>query len=186
VRRLSLILIIIATSFLSCKDEAVIHAQTNGAKFATTDVPYFYSRFNFLLDTTGRLYYHTKDSILNCCDTGEDRKFPDYIGLVPSDLHEASDSFFFIVVDSVRHQEVQKRNSLQIALVRDSITHPRLLKLIDQLKVSGTDNFAIRIATEEERVVLSHKVQAKPYDFYQVDWKERFSNVLFPPPPVDK
>jgi hypothetical protein len=144
---------------------------------------FYYSSFNFVLEPNGRLFYHKKDSVVNCCDTGMDLNYPDYIDLRPEDFTECTNADFQAVVDSAKQLSPNDKNSIQLSLYTDTLWDTRIQQLLSILKEKGFFNFDMRKATEEEIVVLAAKLQHQPYDFYRVAWKSRFSQTLFPPPP---
>jgi hypothetical protein len=146
---------------------------------------YYYSSFNFILEPSGKLFYHKKDSLMNCCDTGMDLNYPDYVGLTPKDLVECSNRDFSRIVDSAKNFTTTDKNSIQIAVYNDTVNVKRIQQLLSIMNDKSFSNFDIRKVTEEEQVVLTTKLNKKPYDFYNIRWKSRFSNMLFPPRPVN-
>jgi hypothetical protein len=143
----------------------------------------YYGKYNFIISQNGQLYYHSKDSIMNCCDTGMDYQYPDYIDLQPSDLLTVDEQQVANFIDSSLTEEPTKHASIYLAYFSKNQTD-QLKHLTDLLKQKSACNYAIRSATEEEREVLKAKMGARPYDFHKVEWKSRFSGTVFPPPAV--
>jgi hypothetical protein len=173
-------------SLVGCKDkdsDSYIVSQHDRTKAMKRQHGFFYSAFNLVLDTSSALYFHDKDSLLNCCDTGEDYNYPDFIGLQPSDLKLITDKEFEHIIDSVTHLPKTDKFSIQIAVYADTLKNGRFALLLEKMERRHLDNFDVRLATEEETEVLKAKKQNRTYDFYKVNWKSRFSNMSFPPPP---
>jgi len=143
---------------------------------------FFYSRFNIIISPSGILFFHNRDSLLNCCDTGEDYNFPDYVGLKPEDLIVYKDTNLSKLVDSISKLPTDDNHSLQIASFSDSLNSKPFFNILKLLKQKNVENYDVRLVTEEEREVVNAKINDVPYDFYRINWKSRFSNTVFPPP----
>ena len=147
---------------------------------------FFYSDCNLILTPDNKIFFHKKDSLLNCCDTGEDYNFPDYIGLNPVDLVSINEQDIVRKIQNASVQKKDDKHSIQIALYSDTIRNSifqNILLLMDSLKF---DNFDVRLITEEEKVVIAHKENRLPYNFYKIRWTSRFSNTVFPAPAPDE
>ena len=175
--------------FANCSDkssQSFIIAEHNRGKELKRKHPFFYSAYNFILDTSGTLFFHNKDSALNCCDTGQDLNFPDYIGLNPTDIQIINDSVFVQYLASVTDKPKNDEFSIQIASFKDTIADRNFFKLVDLIHRNKIENYDVRLITEEEMEVIKAKKENRLYDFYKVNWKSRFSNMLFPPPPPEE
>lgn len=169
----------------SDSENTFIVSQYQNPTHTATKGKFYYSAFNLILDKSDRLFFHGKDSVMNCCDTGFDPNFPDYIALLPNDLLIYGDNDFSMLVDSVSKLPQLARNSIQIATLSDTLHSKKFFDLVKTLKEKSVSNYAVRLATEEEMEVLKAKIENRPYDFYKVKWTSRFSNILFSPPIPD-
>lgn len=183
-----IISILVALTFVaSCskkKNKKFIH-QFDRTKILGRKHKFFYSVHNLILTPNNKLFFHCKDSVLNCCDTGEDYNYPNYIGLNPVDLVAINKQDLIRQIQIASSQKKEDKYSVQIALYSDTIRgseFEKILLLMDSLRF---DNFDIRLITEEEKVVIDHKENNRSYNFYKINWKSRFSYMLFPPPPID-
>jgi len=175
----------IVGSFTACKENnssIYIISQQDRTTNLNRQKNLFYSEFNFIMDTSGELYLHKKDSLLNCCSTGANYSYPDYIGLMPADLNLVSDDDLEIILDSITHKPKPSINYIQIATFSDTLQNKVFFHLLKKLKARKIELYNVRLATEEETEVLRAKKQNSSYDFYKVKWKSRFSNMVFPPP----
>jgi hypothetical protein len=175
-------------SLTCCKSKAAIPfiiAQHDRTKKLNRPHKFFYSIYNVILDTNGVLFFHNKDSLLNCCDTGNDLNYPDYIGLTPADIKVINNAAFVKMIDSAIKNPAKDKFSIQITIFNDTVTNESFFELLNLLHQKGFANYDVRRITEEEQLVLAAKKENKPYDFYNVIWKSRFSNTVFPPPPFD-
>jgi len=174
--------------FFSCtekKSKEFVH-QFDRTKALGRKHRFFYSSYNLILTPDNKIFFHNKDSLLNCCDTGQDYNFPDYVGLNPIDLGLINKQDLIKKIQIASLQKKDDKHSIQIALYSDTIRNSEfqnILLLMDSLKF---DNFDVRIITEEEKVVIDHKENNQPYNFYKVRWTSRFSNTVFPAPPPDE
>jgi hypothetical protein len=172
--------------FTACKQNNTsiyIISQHNRTKNLNRQQNLFYGTYNFILDTSGELYFHNKDSLLNCCSTGANYNYPDYIGLKPADMKIISDNDLEIFLDSVINISKKAEYSIQIAVFSDTIEHKTFFQLLEKIQDRKLEIYNVRLATEEETEVLKAKKQNRNYDFYKVKWKSSFSNMVFPPPP---
>lgn len=182
-------ILLLVDYFTACKDNnsaIYIISQQDRTKNLNRQQNLFYSSYNFVMDTSGQLYFHNKDSLLNCCSTGANYNYPDYIGLTPADMKLISDDELEILLDSVTHISKTAEYFIQIAVFSDTIEHKTFFQLLEKIQDRKLEKYNVRLATEEETEVLKAKKQNSNYDFYKVKWKSSFSKMVFPPPPPPK
>lgn len=139
-----------------------------------------YSQFNFIVDTTDRLYFfQLEPDGFEYCGVGSDEDKAPFIGLKPEDLIEvpmpAAKEFinFNIIGDS------DKAKFVRIAALQDTVKSPTLEWLINSFSdTTAATKFVVRRATQEEEVILTFKKQRQIYHADSVQWdstKTRFT-----------
>ncbi|MBL7710583.1 MAG: hypothetical protein JNJ86_16050 [Chitinophagaceae bacterium] len=180
-------ILLVLLIFFSCteKKKQFVH-QFDRTEILERKHKFFYSSYNLILTPNNKVFFHRKDSLLNCCDTGEDYDFPDYIGLNPVDLVLINKQDLIKKIQAASIQKRDDKHSIQIALYSDTIRSPDFKNILSLMDSLHFDNFDVRLITEEEKVVINHKENNQPYNFYKVSWTSRFSNTRFPPPPPEE
>lgn len=145
----------------------------------------YYSSFNFLIDTSGELFVHNKDSI-STLDTGTDFYYPHWLDLKISDVRKVNIDTFNLIIEKEFNLPSTIKNRIQIAEITDFLNLSAIDKLIDIMKKKKFKNYVIRLTTDEEKEVLTAKIENKDYNFYKTKWKSRFACECFPPPSIDQ
>ncbi|MCO4292628.1 hypothetical protein NF867_07130 [Solitalea sp. MAHUQ-68] len=133
----------------------------------------FYGDLNFVVDSTGQIYYHEKKCRLFACGDGANIGKPQFIGLRPEDLKIISldtlDSFI-----KSKSQGIDMSKFKAVAqYVRDSIS-----KELVAIEVSLFKNekrlYEIDKITEETKYVLDAKRKKTKYDPSKIKWSDDF------------
>jgi hypothetical protein len=135
----------------------------------------FYGDYTFILDTSSKIYYHSKHSTL-FCDFNCDYSRPDFIELLPPDLIVIEENNFSQFLSDSITQPLGKKAIVIISSVADTIQSPQYYSLIQFLKANYDKVvWDVRKITEEESIVLSYKKLNKNYDPKNIKWSNNFS-----------
>ena len=93
----------------------------------------YYSSFNFLIDTSGELFVHNKDSI-STLDTGTDFYYPHWLDLKISDVRKVNIDTFNLIIEKEFNLPSTIKNRIQIAEITDTLNLSAIDKLIDIMK----------------------------------------------------
>jgi len=141
----------------------------------------YYTNFNFIVDSSGRLYFYQQQTYRWKCGTGMDENTPPgYIDLRPKEIVVLSqDNLRQFLELNVFNGDVEDR-VVAIGLLKDTVTSEGLYNLLHQL--SDTTNKAkwfLRAATQEEQIVIDYK--NRQASFFPEDIKWDSSKTIFPP-----
>ncbi|MCX2742202.1 hypothetical protein [Pontibacter anaerobius] len=144
----------------------------------------YYGQHNFIVYPNGKTYYHNKFNNYGWCGTGIDTSNPDFVSLQPSDLMELTDDNLVQFVKSVVQDtsSYHRKIAATISSPVDSITNKHFNEIINVFSQKNFNIYSVRKTTEEEQVVLSHKIENKEYDPDQINWKGEFGGIKFLPP----
>ena len=187
------VLILLLILFVGCKrqnqtldDAYIISREDSLQKVKLTRrnsppvFPGFYSTFNIVLDTSGKIFLHRK-SIMSMCSTDADPSKPDFLDLRPSDFFIIrGNNLNDLVKDNVLNNEVNEghnRQFIYIASPVDTIRQKEFYQLFEYLRDERLARFVIRRTTEEEDAVIKAVKENSPYYSSEVKWKVGFSNV---------
>lgn len=184
-----LLVILFAVSSVACNhqgltsaDEYIISREDSllKVKLAKRNAPPFvagfYSTFNLVLDTSGKIFLHRK-SIKSMCTTDTDQSKPDFLNLRPSDFIQiAGDNLHDLIRDNVLDNE-KNRLYVYIASPVDTIRQKEFYRLIAYFRKVRFARYIIRKTTEEEDAVIKAVKGNVDYYHSEVDWKEGFGNV---------
>ncbi len=146
----------------------------------TLQIP-FYAPFNFIFDSSGNLFYYQQQRGILDCGTDYDYTTPAYIGLQPQHIIQLPEEagikdFLKTNVYSV----VSDYRVVSIASLQDTIKAPALMLLMGSFSNSANHTrYYIRKATQEETVVLNHKLKGASYNVDNIAWDS--SKIRFMP-----
>ncbi|WP_162056189.1 hypothetical protein [Pontibacter pamirensis] len=144
----------------------------------------FYGQHNFIVYPNGKTYYHNKFNDYGWCGTGVDTSNPDFINLLPSDLVELTDENLARFVRSVVQDtsSYHRKVSAILSSPTDSITNKHFKEIINVFRQENFNIYSVRKSTEEEKVVLKHKIENKEYNPDDINWEGEFGGIKFLPP----
>jgi hypothetical protein len=190
----NLIYIFLAASFLACdkafeEQGVVYHVIKEPVVDLTSLAPppppaLYYGQHNFILCADGKTYYHSKHNNYGWCGTGIDTSNPDFISLHPSDIVELTDdNLVRFVRSAVRDTSSHHRKvAATISSPTDSIKNRHFKEIVNVFRQENFNIYTIRKTTEEEQVVLRHKIENKEYNPDDINWEGEFGGIKFLPP----
>jgi hypothetical protein len=135
--------------------------------------PEAYHHFNFIIDSTGQLYYYQLEHVhLSSCivDTNESPKVPEFIDLKPKDLIQIPENNISDFVKlNILNNKIGRR-MISIASVQDTIKSNGLKILLHTIDSTRHWGYNIRLVTPEEKIVLSYKQRQDHYDPNYISW----------------
>ena len=141
----------------------------------------YYANFNFLVDSTDKLYFFQQQTYRWICGTGLDENTPpEYIDLRPTEI-------VIVPVESVKRfvelnifNHDQDDRVVAIGLLKDTIVSEGLYNLTQLLKdTTNKTRWFLRPATQEERIVLDYKQRQSMFYPEDIHWDS--SKTRFPP-----
>jgi hypothetical protein len=141
----------------------------------------YYTNFNFIVDSSGILYFYQQQTYRWTCGTGLDENTPpEYIDLRPTEI---------VVVPKENLRRFVELNILNydadyrvvaIGLLKDTVTSEGLYTLTQLLRdTANKTRWFLRPATQEETIALNYK--KKQARFYPEDIHWDSSKTRFPP-----
>jgi hypothetical protein len=141
----------------------------------------YYLPFNFIVDSTGQVFFYQLQLSSWTCMTGRDwDKPPEFVDLHPTMIVRLPGEGIqeFIKLNILNQDSTIRRVS--IASERDTIHSPALSKIMAVLQDSASQaKWLLRKTTLEEVVVLDYKKKQKTYQADEIKWDS--SKVLNPP-----
>ena len=125
-----------------------------------------YAPFNFIVDTSGKIYYYQLQIGKPRCASGiHDNLTPPFIGLQPQNIVEIPGVTLMRFVKSNLHWLDQDYKFVSIASPVDTVKTASFKSLIEIFSDTTFHvRYSIRTTTQEENVVLRHKVREVYYD----------------------
>lgn len=148
-----------------------------------------YAPFDFILDTSGQLYYYQLQFVKpKCASVNDDVLTPPFIGLKPGNIVRVSEqNVGEFVTNNILHPNGAYKY-VSIACSVDTVRSNSLKKLIDIFKdTTQKTTYSIRMITQEERIVLNYKKRQLYYDPDSINWDSsriRFTPKLITPKTV--
>ncbi len=144
----------------------------------------FYAQHNFIVYTNGKTYYHDKFKDFGWCGTGVDTSNPAFLNLNTSDLVELTDdNLVRFVRNTVQDSSSYHRKvTAIISSPTDTITNKHFKEIINVFRQEKFNIYSVRKTTEEENVVLKHKIENRDYNPELIVWKSDFGGIKFLPP----
>jgi hypothetical protein len=140
-----------------------------------------YAPFNFILDTSGQVYYYQLQfGKPKCASVNDDDLTPPFIGLKPENIVQVSQSNLADFVSNNILYPKKDYKYVSIACLVDTVKSNALKKLIDIFKDrTHKTTYSIRRITQEERIVLDYKKRQIHYDPDSIAWDS--SRIRFTP-----
>ena len=182
------------TVFISCSQQATrnndayIVPQRQKPKVDTMSnepptpppTPYYYLASNFIIDSSGEVYFYEHKRYGWFCGTGFDWDTPpEFIDLKPKDIVQVPISSIsdFIKLNILSLDSNERR--VAIASVKDTIQSIGLSKILAACNESSNKiGWTFRKATQEENIVLKFKKLNWKYYPEEIKWDS--TKILFP------
>jgi len=155
----------------------------------------YYTAFNFIVDSSGNLFFFQRQMPSLICGTGLDENAaPAYIDLRPTDIVAVPKEGLRSFVDLNIFTHPPDDRIVAIGLLKNKIQSEELYKLTQLLKdTSKKARWFIRKATQEESIVLDYKKKLAKFYPEDIHWdstKTRFPPKLeitdFTPPKIEE
>jgi hypothetical protein len=134
--------------------------------------PYYYLTFNFIIDTSGEVYFYEQPQYDFYCGTGLNWDTPpEFINLKPKDIVQVPINSItdFIQLNVLTLNSDDRR--LAIASVKDTIQSIGLSKIFAMCNEdSNKIKWTFRKATQEENIVLNFKKLNRRYYPEDIKW----------------
>ena len=140
--------------------------------------PFYYKKHNFILIGNDRVFYFENKNFIEHpdADIKYDVSNPEFIRLMPSDLHEIEPDS--LMPKLVLITKKKKDITISIASEKDTIRNKALSTFHDFFISMRRDSFYFgynyRLMTEEESLVLNSKLHNIRYNPDSVHWKKKF------------
>jgi hypothetical protein len=140
-----------------------------------------YAPFNFIVDTSGLIYYYQLQIGKPRCASGiHDNLTPPFIGLQPQNIVQIPEATLMQFIKSNLHWLNQDYKFISIASPVDTVKKASFKSLIEIFSDTTFHvRYSIRKTTQEENVVLDHKVREVYYDADSQRWDS--TRISFPP-----
>ena len=169
-------------------DTTVDNKDTDRLPSPPTLLPLFYGNYNFILVDTSKVFYHIAH-MYYFCGTGIDHTKPPRLNLTLDSIKEVGinnlnqfllslpdnsktiDRIFFATISSPT--DTIKNRAYQIItdfFKKKKFTHARF----SLLEKNSLINYNVRNWTEEEKYVITAKINKTKYDPNKVEWNEGF------------
>ena len=142
----------------------------------------YYGDKNFILDENGRLFYYgyAVDYTWDCMpQSNPPIPLQEIIYLKPTDVIELNESLIenFVDLNINKFKNPYSRyTTIAIGTARDTFTAPILTKVIAAFNRDKI-LYMIRPMTEEEKIILAHLKEGKPFYFSEVVWGSTKVNI---------
>lgn len=166
------------TFFISCNDklpleqkekELYIISKKDSIQNLSLKIEHdYYSRNNFVLVGTNKIFFYRNGALWNCMPT-EDKR-PVFIDLDTEDIIELPLSSIGEFIDLNFGGEKKFNNSISVVSYTDTINSKAFEELMKAFSKNRLPKFLIRRTTLEEEIVLQHKIQDLPYLPDEVEW----------------
>jgi len=142
-------------------------AKTKDSRF-TVSPDRFYGRYNFIIDTSGLIYYYGLQSRGHGCFIYTE-SIPPFIKLKPDQIVKIPDnSIIAFFKCNVTNSTIK---TISIASQNDTINSKGFTILLNYLNDSiNNTTYQVRMTTIEENTVLSYKKQNRYYDPNFINW----------------
>jgi hypothetical protein len=190
--RILILLIFIIASCAHKKKEAVViiselEKERNQMKEQYHGNPEpipFNQKHNFILTGDDRVFYFENKNFIKhtCGDVKIDYSNPEFLGLMPSDLHEIEiDSLMTKLIVISKKEKHEKYLKINIASECDTIRNKSLSTFEKFFHSMRKDSFAVcyqyRLITEEESLALNSKLHNIRYNPDSVQWKKKLGGI---------
>lgn len=140
-----------------------------------------YAPFNFIIDTSGQIYYYQLQLVKPKYASGiDDDLIPPFIGLNPENIVKISRASLEDFINSNILLLDKDDKYVSIACVVDTVKSASFKRLIDIFsETTHKVTYSIRRVTQEEMIVLDHKKRQLYYDPNSVHWDS--SRIRFMP-----
>lgn len=141
----------------------------------------YYANFNFIIDSTGNLYFFQQQTYRWICGTGLDENtLPEYIDLRPTEIVAVPLNGLKSFIDSNIFNHDPDARIVAIGFLKDTIKSEGLYNLTQLLKdTSNKTRWFIRHSTQEEAIVLNFKKRQARFYPDDIHWDS--SKTRFPP-----
>lgn len=143
----------------------------------------FYGESNFILLDSTRVFYHDNRDFFGYCITSADETRPAFLGITPDSLTEVKLNDLPVFLKQLKPplEGYEDKYSVIISSPTDTIKSKAFETISEFFKAKRIDIHYIRNWTEEEKYVVTAKVENKKYDPSKIKWKIGFEEVPFPP-----
>lgn len=182
------------TAFISCSEQST---RTNGVYIVPQrQAPHvdtkpneppppppfrtYYLASNFIIDTSGKIYFYEQPQYGWFCGTGIKWETPrEFINLKPKDIVRIPISSIPEFINLNVLSLASKDRRIAIASLKDTIQSTGLSKILAACKnKSNKIKWAFRKATQEERIVLEYKKRNWKYYPDDIEWDS--TKIRFP------
>lgn len=131
--------------------------------------PYYYD-YNFIIDSSGGIFYFQRERQGWLCGTGIDASTPpNFIYLMPKDLVEIPVNSIKLFIDlNILNQDFSGKRAV-IAVIKDMTRSEGIFKISNLFKEKNVQ-WLFRKATQEESIVLSYRKRQMVYDYEAIKW----------------
>ncbi len=150
---------------------SVISAKAkSGTSHFTLSPSTYYSKFNFLVDSSGAVYYYCLRNV-GFTSNGDNGQFPSFVDLTPEQMVELTSKNVIDFLKSNVLNDAKDAINISISSQKDSIVSLTFDHLIKFLYDSTKNvDFQIRTTTIEENTVLKFKQRNTFYDPKAIVW----------------
>ena len=136
----------------------------------------FYGNYNFVLPDNSRIFYHKKNKH-HWCGYGLDFDKPFKIELVPQDLKQIKTDDLNSFLKSIPDSIISERHFyVSISSPVDTIRNSAFKTITDFLKSKNIKVYNVRNLTEEEKYVMTAKLEYKKYEPAKLEWTIGFGD----------
>jgi len=164
--------------FISCssgkngKDEVFVIsslAKTDSSHFTASPIK-FYSKFNFIIDSSGLIYYYSLRHKDNVCGGGSFEK-PIFIDLTPEQIVQIPQNTIIDFIKCNVLDNNKEKVNISIASEKDTIKSKEFSTMFSFLHDSPIKlHYCIRKTTSEENIVLFYKQRKWFYEPTKIYW----------------
>lgn len=165
----------------------VIHHDKKEVRSDDSDSPppppkLFYGQSNFILLDSIRVFYHD-NYVFHWCGTGVDYTKPSLLNITPDSLTAVKLNELPVFLKQLKSplMEYENKYLVIISSPTDTIKNKAFEIISEFFKAKRIDIHYVRNWTEEEKYVVTAKVENTKYDPSKIKWKIGFDEVPFPP-----
>ena len=173
----------VTETFIVPADTIPVYKTTDNQPPTPPSIRAYYFPSNFIIDTSGQIYFYQQQQNRGFCGTGiEWNTPPEFIDLKPMDIIQIpiENIEMFIKLNILNIDTLNRYVS--IASTQDTVKSEGLSKIIALFKdTSNHIRWKFRIVTQEEMIVLDYKKRQAKYYADEIKWdstKIRFLTVV--------
>ncbi|UUC44559.1 hypothetical protein [Flavobacterium cerinum] len=141
----------------------------------------FYGESNFILLDSIRVFYHD-NYVFHWCGTGVDYTKPSLLNITPDSLTEIRLNDLPVFLKQLKSplMEYENKYSVIISSPTDTIKNKAFEIISEFFKAKSIGIYSVRNWTEEEKYVVTAKVENTKYDPLKIKWKIGFDVEMIP------